>query len=171
MAKKEEPSKIILERTYNIPLRMETLKAPKYRKAKKAMTAVKEFIVQHMKSSDIKIGRYLNLKIWEHGIKNPPHHVKITATKDDKGKVFVELEGAPKEELKADEKKKPAKKEEKIVKEAEFKDKQEEKSEEAKQIEKEEIKELQKEHPKHHPQKMPEIHKNQQVHPTAPKSV
>ena len=183
MAKKEEAPKIILERTYNIPLRQETLKAPKYRKAKKAVTAVREFIFQHMKSSDIKIGKYLNLKIWEHGIKNPPHHVKITATKDDKGKVLVELVGAPKEEPKTDEKKKPAKKEEKIVKEAEFKEKtedkpekqieeaKEEKAEEAKKIEKEEIKELQKEHPKHHPQKIPQAQKSQQVHPTAPKSV
>ena len=184
MADKKETSKIILERTYNIPLRQETLKAPKYRKAKKAVTAVRQFIAHHMKSGDIKIGRHLNLKIWEHGIKNPPHHVKITATKDDKGKVLVELEGAPKEEPKADEKKKPAKKEEKIVKDAEFKvkpqeklekeaeDAKEAKAEEAKQIEKEEIKEMHKEHPKqHHAPKMPSQPKVQQTHPTAPKSV
>ena len=180
MAKKEEASKVILERNYNIPLRKETLKAPKYRKAKKAVTAVREFITQHMKPQEIKIGRYLNLKIWEHGIKNPPHHVKVTATKDDKGKVLVELTGAPKEQPKVEEKK-PVKKEEKKPEtkaekqeekiEKKIEEAKEEKAEEAKKIEKEEIKELQKEHPKTHPQKMPQVQKSQQVHPTAPKSV
>lgn len=180
MAKKEETSKIILERTYNIPLRSETLKAPSYRKAKKAINAVRGFIFQHMKSSDIKIGKYLNLKIWEHGIKNPPHHVKITAAKDDKGKVFVELVGAPKEEPKAEEKKtgkktetKPESKVEAEFKEIkeESKENKEEKAEAAKEIEKEEINEMKKEYPKMHAPKMPSQPKNQQVHPTAPKSV
>ena len=178
--KKEEASKIILERNYNIPLRRETLKAPSYRKAKKAITAIREFVSRHMKSGDVKVGRYLNLKVWEHGIKNPPHHVRVTAAKDDKGKVFVELTDAPKPKA---EEKKSAKKGEKVIKEAEFKEKPEEKlekhveeskeeqAEEAQKIEKEELKELQKEHPKHHAPKMPQMQKSQQVHPTAPKSV
>ena len=173
--KKEETAKTILERTYIIPLRMETLKAPAYRKAKKAITAIREFISRHMKSSDIKIGRYLNLKIWEHGIKNPPNKIKVTAVKDDKGAVFVELEGAPKEQPKTEDKIKPAKKDEKPVKEAEFREtaeeKKEDKAEEAKKAEKEEIKELQKEHPKQHAPKTPAQPKVQQAHPTAPKSV
>ena len=176
--KKEETSKTILERNYNIPLRRETLKAPSYRKAKKAITAIREFVSRHMKSDNVLIGRYLNLKIWEHGIKNPPHHVKVTAVKDDKGKVLVELTDAPKEKPKVDEKK-SVKKDEKIIKEAEFKEKpdthaeesKEENAGEAKKIEQEEIKELQKEHPKHHAPKMPAQPKMQQTHPTAPKSV
>ena len=183
MAKKEETPKTVLERTYVIPLRMETLKAPAYRKAKKAITAVKQFIAKHMKSSDIKLGKYLNLHIWKDGIKNPPNKVKIIATKNDKGTVFVELVGAPKPQPKAEEPKKPAKKEEKIIKEAEFKESpgekleeeakeiKEEKAEAAKQIEKEEIKELHKEHPKQHAPKTPSQPKVQQTHPTAPKSV
>ena len=181
MAKKEEAPKIVLERIYVIPLRMETLKAPHYRKAKKAVTAIREFIARHMKSKDMKFGRYLSIRLWEHGIKNPPNKVKVIAAKNDKGTVFVELEGAPKEKLKAEDNKKPGK--EKIVKEAEFKEKpeerletevkeiKEEKAEEAKKIEKEEIKELQKEHPKQHPPKIPSQPKVQQTHPTAPKSV
>ena len=182
MAKKEETSKPVLERNYNIPLRSETLKVPPHKKAKKAIRAVREFISKHMKTKEVKFGKYLNLKIWEHGIKNPPHHVQVTAVKDDKGKVFVELTGAPKEEPKV-EAKKPAKKEEKTVKEAEFKEKseqklekeveqaKEEKAEEAKKIEKEEIKELQKEIPMQHAPKAPQKLKFQQQHPTAPKSV
>ena len=101
MAKKrEEASKTILERIYSIPLRRETLKVPPFRKANKAVKTVKQFISKHMKSENVVIGKYLNLKIWHHGAKNPPHHVKVNAAKDDKGKVFVELADAPKEKPK-----------------------------------------------------------------------
>lgn len=183
MAKKEEASKPVLERVYVIPLRRETLKVPNFKKANKAAKAVREFISKHMKSDDVMLGKYLNLKIWEHGAKNPPHHVKVNAVKDDKGKVAVELVGAPKEKPKVEEKKKEAKKEEKIVKEAEFKEKpeekiekkieeaKEEKAEEAKKIEQEEIKELKKMHPLQHAPKMPPKPRMQESHPTAPRSV
>ena len=175
MAKKEESSKIVLERVYNIPLRRETLKVPFYRKAKKASKAVREFIQKHMKSDDVNIGRYLNMKVWEHGMKNPPHHVKVVATKDDKGKVMVELEGAPKDVPKVD--KKAAKKSEsKDTKEApsqkleeDVKEAKEEKAEAAKKIEKEEIKELKQEHPKVHAPKVPPKQKEQIEHPMAPR--
>ncbi len=183
MAKKEEASKIVLERTYIIPLRRETLKVPFYKKAKKASKSIREFVIKHMKSDNVVIGKYLNLEVWKHGMKNPPHHVKVNANKDDKGRVFVELAGAPKEEPKAEEKKKAAKKEEKIVKEAEFKEKPEEKlekqaeeahekkTEESKKIEREEVRELQKEHPKHHAPRIPAKQKFQEMHPQAPKSL
>lgn len=171
MAKKEEAPKTVLERTYVIPLRRKTLKVPPFRKANKAAKTIREFISQHMKSSNISIGKYLNLKVWQHGAKNPPHHVKVNAAKDDKGRVFVELVDAPKEKPKAEEKKKEikeAKPEEKIEKKVEGA--KEEKAEEAKIIEKEEIKELKKELPKH-AQKMPAKPKMQESHPTAPRSV
>ena len=182
MAKKKETSKIILERIYTIPIRRETLKVPPFKKANKAVKTVREFISKHMKSDDVAIGKYLNLKIWIHGAKNPPHKVKVNAVKDDKGKVFVELVGAPKKS-KIEEKKKEEKKEEKVVKEAEFTEKpeeklekeveqaKEEKAETAKKIEKEEIKELKKEHPKVHAPKAPPKPKLQEAHPSAPRSV
>ena len=182
MAKKEESSKIVLERTYVIPLRRETLKVPNFKKANKAVRAIRQFISKHMKSGDLFIGKHLNLYVWRHGAKNPPHKVKITASKDDKGKVFVELFGAPKEVPKAEEKK-PAKKEEKKAEaekpeqklEKEVGQVKEEKAEEAKKIEQEEIKELKKEQhehiPKHHAQKLPPKSKVQQQHPTAPRSL
>ena len=183
MAKKEDTPKTVLERAYTIPLRRETLKVPPFRKANKAMKTIQIFISKHMKSDNVDVGRYLNLEVWKHGAKNPPHHVKVIASKDDKGKVTVELAGAPKEEPKAEEKKKGAKK---GVKEAEFRElpakaeekpgkeadqPREEKAEEAKKIEKEELKELQKEHPKHHAPKVAPQPKDQVVHPTAPRSV
>ena len=100
----------ILERTYNVPLRKEFLKVPKYKRAKKAVKALKEFLVKHMKSDDVKIGKYLNDEIWKHGIKNPPHHVKLNAVKDKDGLVTAELVGAPVEEKEEDEKKEETKK-------------------------------------------------------------
>ena len=109
MAKKEEKSKTILERVYVIPLRKETLKVPPFKKANKAAKSVREFISKHMKSDNVAIGKYLNLKLWSHGAKNPPHKVKVNAVKDDKGKVFVELVDAPKETQKVDESKKTVK--------------------------------------------------------------
>jgi len=188
MAKKEEAPKIVLERNYNIPLRIATLKSPFHKKAKKAISTVKIFISKHMKTKEVKIGQYLNLKIWEHGMRNPPNLVKVTAAKDDKGIVFVELTGAPKPVPKAEEKKSTKKSESKESKsegkvEAEFKEikeeklekqvesAKEEKAEEAKEIEKEEIKELQREHPQQHPPKTPTQTKFQHQNPTAPKSV
>ena len=176
MAKKEETPKTVLERTYVIPLRQETLKVPPFKKAKKAIRTIREFISKHMKSDDITMGKYLNLKVWSRGIKNPPHKVKVTTTKDGKGKVFVEIVGAPKEKPKVEEKK-PAKKpepkavskEENIEKKAE--EAKEDKAEEAKKIEKEEIKEIQKEHPKQHAPKMPPKSKMQEAHQQAPKSL
>ncbi|MFH1510663.1 MAG: 50S ribosomal protein L31e [Candidatus Woesearchaeota archaeon] len=94
MAKKEQ-AKQVLERTYNIPLRKEYLKAPKYRRAKKAINAAREFLIRHMKSKNIKLGDELNKKIWSCGIKNPPHHIKVAAIKYDDGTVKAELVGFP----------------------------------------------------------------------------
>lgn len=94
-----------LERVYNVPLRKEFLKVPKYKRSKKAVTAIKNFLTRHMKSENIKIGKELNRKIWEKGIKNPPHHVKINAVKED-DVVYADLFGfdaePKKEETKAE---------------------------------------------------------------------
>ncbi len=91
-----------LERTYTIPLRREWLKSVKYKRAKKAVRAIREFLMRHMKAplENVRLGRHLNLELWKHSIKNPPSRVKVNVTKDDKGVVMAELFGAPKEEKK-----------------------------------------------------------------------
>ena len=94
MAKKEEVT--LLERTYTIPLRREFSKVPGWRRTKKAVKACKEFLQKHMKSQDVKLSTTLNEKIWNHGGKNPPHHVKVTVTKDSEGIVNAELFGVKK---------------------------------------------------------------------------
>ena len=112
------------ERIYTIPLRSEWLKVPDYKRSKKAMTAVRSFLIKHMKSENIKLGRMLNMHVWAQGIKRPPHHVKVTAVKFDDGVVRAELIGYPVEEK--------AKEDEKAAKKAK---KTNEKSEEKKAVE------------------------------------
>src|SRR3989344_8873350 len=92
-----------MERTYIIPLRREYNKIQRYKRAKKGITGIRDFIARHMKaeSKDVKLGIELNHYIWQHGIRNPPVRVKVTSNKDDKGVVFVNLFGIkPKEETK-----------------------------------------------------------------------
>ena len=64
------------ERNYIIPLRREWLKTPRYKRSKKAVAAIRQFLSKHMKSDKVKLGRNLNLAVWADGIKNPPHKVK-----------------------------------------------------------------------------------------------
>ncbi len=93
--KKKGDAKIVLERSYNIPLRKEWLKSPKYKRSKKAVSALRKFLSKHMKSDNIKIGKHLNEQIWSRGIKNPPHHVKVDTVKDEENVVRAELSGFP----------------------------------------------------------------------------
>jgi len=93
------------ERTYIIPLRRVFLKVPKYRRAKRTIAGVRSFLEKHMKSDQVKLGMSLNDYIWERGMQNPPHKVKVTAKKDDKGIVHAELFGTKTEGKKAEEKK------------------------------------------------------------------
>lgn len=81
------------ERTYNIPIRKEFRNAPLHKRADRAVTAVQDFLKRHMKSDEVKLGQGLNQKIWERGMRNPPHHVKVTAIKDENGLVTAELFG------------------------------------------------------------------------------
>lgn len=101
-----------IERTYTIPLRRAFLKAPRYKRAKRAVREVKYFLEKHMKVApeNLKISNYINLEIWKHGMKNPPSRVRVNVKKDDKGIVTAELVGAP-VEAKKEEKKKEVKKE------------------------------------------------------------
>ncbi len=105
-----------LERVYNVPLRKEYMKAPEYKRAKKAVTALREFLARHMKAEleKVKIGEYANLEIWKDGIKRPPHHIKIRAVKQDDGIVNAELVGAPEKKVVEKKEKKEKVSEEKV---------------------------------------------------------
>lgn len=86
-----------VERTLTIDVRKDMKMVPKYRRAKKVVNLVRAFLMQHMKATEenVKMGKYLNLKIWEHGIKNPITKITVIAKKDDKGIVTAELPNIP----------------------------------------------------------------------------
>ncbi len=123
------------ERIYTIPLRKEWLKAPKYKRAKKAMKAIKEFVAKHMKVRDrdlkkVKIDRWINEAVWLRGIKKPPQKITVKAIKDSEGNIKVEFQALPPKFKKEEER--LNKKIEKIRKKEEEKKKRKKKKEEKK---------------------------------------
>lgn len=132
-------------RTYNIPLRKEWLKVPKWRRSKRAATALKEFLIKHTKAKEVKIGKWANELLWKKGAKNPPAKINVTV-KLEKDIARAELTTLPPKAKRiiAEEKKRA---EERKKKEAERKAKEEEKKkkqEEHKKKKEEEKKELEK---------------------------
>jgi large subunit ribosomal protein L31e len=132
MAKKEKEPQVVLEREYIVPLRKEWLKVPEYKRANKAVKAIKQFMIRHMKIYDrdlnkVKIDKILNNEIRFRGMRKPPTKIKVKARKYDDGIVRVELSEIPQiiqyqlkrerkeaeESKKIKEKKKAEKKEEK----------------------------------------------------------
>jgi large subunit ribosomal protein L31e len=96
---KEKEAVVELEREYIIPLRKGFLNVPQYRRAKKAVRILKEFLAQHMRVENrdlrkIKLDMYLNNEIWFKGIKKPLSKVKVKAVKKD-GIVYAELAELP----------------------------------------------------------------------------
>jgi large subunit ribosomal protein L31e len=144
MAKKQEEPKAVLEREYTIPLRKEFLKVPEYKRTNKAVKAIREFLVKHMKIYDrdldkIKIDKHLNNEIRFRGIRKPPVKIKVKAKKFEDGIVRAELAEIPKilqykldkerKEKEKAEKAKPKKTEKKEEKQEESEEKKEEKEE------------------------------------------
>jgi large subunit ribosomal protein L31e len=79
------------EKIFIIPLRREFLKVPIYKRSKKATTAIKQYLMKHMKSNDVRIEIDLNNEIWAKGNRSPPPRIKVKAMKDDKGLVRAQL--------------------------------------------------------------------------------
>ena len=168
-----------LERTYIVPLRREWLKAPKHKRAKKAVKALREFLSRHMKAEleDVKIGKWANQAIWARGIKKPMHKIKIKASKDEKGIIRAELfelsekskkidakekELADKQKTEKEKKKEAAEKEKELEKKAEEKIKETSEDKEKKEEEKIMHKEVKLEENIHAPK---EAHMKEKVKP------
>jgi large subunit ribosomal protein L31e len=140
--KKSEP-KQVLEREYIVPLRREWLKVPEYKRATKAVKALRKFIARHMKLYDddlrkVKIDQTLNNEIRFRGMKKPPAKIRVKARKFDDGNIRVELVDIPVHiKFKQLREQKKKEKVEKKIKEM----KKEEKEEEKKKEESEESKE------------------------------
>lgn len=87
MPEKTEEKKDKLEREYIIPLRRSWKRVPRYKRANKAIKAIKEFLVRHMKIRDgdlkkVKLDKYLNEMVWFRGIRKPPIKIKVKAIKE-----------------------------------------------------------------------------------------
>jgi len=100
MAKKTETKTDKIEREYIIPLRIKWKRVPRYKRTNKAIKAIKEFLVRHMKIRDrnlkkVKLDRYLNEAVWLRGIKKPPFKIKVRAIKEGDN-VRAELSEMPK---------------------------------------------------------------------------
>jgi len=86
---------------YIIPLRREWLKIPRYKRAGRAIKAIKEYIAKHMKVPDrntdlVRVDMYLNQEVWFKGRKSPPAKIKVKAHKEG-DTIIVELAEMPKE--------------------------------------------------------------------------
>lgn len=97
----EQENKIVLEREYVVPLRKEWLKVPTFKRATKAVKALKQFIAKHMKVYDrdlrkIKVDILLNNELRFRGMRKPAHKIKVKAVKYDDGIVKVHLVNIPK---------------------------------------------------------------------------
>lgn len=98
-SKKEQEKKPELEREYIISVRKRILKVPRYKRAKRAINTIKEFLAKHMKvegrdTRKVKIDKYLNEEVWFRGIKKPLTKVKVKAKKVE-GIVYAELAEVP----------------------------------------------------------------------------
>jgi ribosomal protein L31E len=96
MAKNKSEPKILFEREYVVPLRHEWLKVAKFKRANKAVKALKEFLVQHMKIYDrdlrkVKVNVDLNNEIRFRGMRKPLAKVKVKAIRYDNDTVVADL--------------------------------------------------------------------------------
>jgi len=77
----------VLEREYIIPLRKFWMKVPEYKRTRKAIKAIKQFIAKHMKILDrdiekVKLDVFFNNELWFRGRRHPPAKIKVKAIKE-----------------------------------------------------------------------------------------
>jgi large subunit ribosomal protein L31e len=82
------------ERVYTIPLGI-VKSVPIWRRSNRAMTEVRKYLAQHMKTpvENIKIDPGLNEVIWARGDMKPPLRVRVRAVKFEDGGVEAEFAG------------------------------------------------------------------------------
>lgn len=77
-----------LTRIYTIPLSRMMI-SPRHKRAKRAVTLIREFATKHMKSGELHISPELNLILWAKGIRNPPRRVTVKMVRDETGLVTI----------------------------------------------------------------------------------
>ena len=83
---------MVKEQIYTIPLR-EIRKVPSWKRSRRAVKEVREFLVKHMKTEaeQIKLDKTINERLWEKGCEKPPLSIRIRAVKFADGEVQAEL--------------------------------------------------------------------------------
>jgi len=97
---KEKKEEKVLEREYIVPLRSEWLKVQHFKRANKAVKALKQFIAKHMGVEDrdtrkVRVNKWVNNELWFRGMKKPLNKIKVKAIKNSEGIVRVELVDIP----------------------------------------------------------------------------
>lgn len=78
------------ERIYVIPLR-DAKKAPRHKRTPRAVKVVRNFLMRHLKSENVKLDNALNQKLWERGIEKTLPRIRVRAVKEDDGSVKAYL--------------------------------------------------------------------------------
>jgi large subunit ribosomal protein L31e len=81
---------ILKEQIYVIPLR-DVKKAPRWKRAPRAIKDIRTYLQKHMKSDDVKLDSSINEKVWDKGSEKPPRKIRIRAMKFEDGQVQAEL--------------------------------------------------------------------------------
>lgn len=86
----------MVERIYNIPLRRDWLKVPKWRRSKKAISVIQLFLERHTKVDNILLSKWVNEEVWANGGKSPPGKITLKVQIDkEKGIARAELAELP----------------------------------------------------------------------------
>ena len=86
----EEQERVEGERIYTIPLRA-VKKAPRWKRSKRAIALIREFLIRHTKAEYLILDNALNEKIWERGSQKPPSRVRVRVTRQEEDTVRAEL--------------------------------------------------------------------------------
>lgn len=101
MADKKTENKVLIEREYIIPIKKYLRHTPDYKKARKAVKIVLEFVAKHLRVEDrdtknVRMDKLVNNELWWRGIANPPNKIKVKVKKFSDGIAHVELFEIPK---------------------------------------------------------------------------
>lgn len=88
---KEDKVDIVSENIYTVPFGKIYTTKPHYRRARKAVKFLHDYLVRHTKTENVSIDNGLNQHIWSRGSSKPPRRVQIKAVKDSEGKVIATL--------------------------------------------------------------------------------
>jgi large subunit ribosomal protein L31e len=86
----EKKKAVTIEKVYLVPLGKELLKAPRIKKAPRAISTIRSFVKKHTKAEEVKISQKISEHLFARNVKKPPRKIKIKVVGDE-NLVSVEL--------------------------------------------------------------------------------